>query len=339
MKKAYIYPITARLKSGSYNPYIDNFIGSAGKYIEFLNKDHPSNTGIFNIVKYLRKADYIFLNWIVDITDKKGGYFQFLFIIMIIFLKRLLKIKIVYVLHNKISHDKKNYGLKKFLFRDMIRNADYILTHAREGLNEVERNDKKSLKKARFYAHPLKSDILTFDDEPQFDILIWGSILPYKNIDTFLEFLHETGQSDKYKIQIVGKASSQDYFGELSKFQNSNISITNDYISFERLKELIKLTKVIVFTYSNESVLSSGALMDSISFGAKVIGPDTGAFKDLAGEGIVETYRDFEDLVIKIDRSLSKNISIDKVKIQAFIEDNSWEKFAERLNNWINAPK
>ncbi len=336
MKKAYIYPITARLKSGSYNPYIDDFINSVGKYIEFVNKDHPSKVGLFNIVKYLLKIDYIFLNWIIDITDKKGGYFQFLFLMLIIAFKRLLGIKIVYVLHNKISHDKQNLRLKKYLFRELIKRSDFILTHAGEGIMEVERNDKKSVKKSKYFAHPVKSNILTFDKPPLYDILIWGTILPYKNIDTFLDYIAKAGFANKYKIQIVGKATNKDYFDELVKFRNNNIIITNDYISFEGLQELIKLSKLILFTYSNESVLSSGALMDSISFGARVIGPDTGAFKDLKDEGIVETYRGFGDLIDKLDNLLTQNDRGDTERILSFNLDNTWEKFAERFNNWIN---
>ena len=36
---AYIYPIINRIKTGGYNPYIDNFIDSTGNYINNLNEN------------------------------------------------------------------------------------------------------------------------------------------------------------------------------------------------------------------------------------------------------------------------------------------------------------
>ena len=71
-----MYPISNRLKSGIYNPYIKNFIQFSSDHYNFLNKNNPSNYGIFNIIKYIRKIDIIFFNWIEKLPEMKGGFIQ-----------------------------------------------------------------------------------------------------------------------------------------------------------------------------------------------------------------------------------------------------------------------
>ena len=48
--------------------------------------------------------------------------------------------------------------------------------------------------------------------------------------------------------------------------------------------------RVILFPYSAQSILSSGALMTSLNSAAAIVGPDVGSFRDLAQEGMVETF-------------------------------------------------
>ena len=78
--------------------------------------------------------------------------------------------------------------------------------------------------------------------------------------------------------------------------------LINGYIEFEELKHLIHNAGLVLFTYQKESVLSSGALMDSIGCSAKVLGPDTGAFRDLAAFDIVATYQSFDEIPQKADK-------------------------------------
>ena len=40
-------------------------------------------------------------------------------------------------------------------------------------------------------------------------------------------------------------------------------------------------SKSVLFTYAEGSVLSSGALMESLAYGLNVVAPNVGAFKDV----------------------------------------------------------
>ncbi|WP_275276142.1 hypothetical protein, partial [Klebsiella quasipneumoniae] len=80
---------------------------------------------------------------------------------------------------------------------------------------------------------------------------------------------------------------------------------------------------------------SSGVLMDSLSMYATVLGPNKGAFSDLASEGIVNVYNTFDDL----ENYLSIKKNIDTVKVGDFLSNNSWAKFGQEVYKYISEVK
>lgn len=336
MKKAYIYPVSGRIQNAVPNPYVFNFINSLKNYFDFVNSDKPSGSGIFNLIRFINKIDYLFLNWIEELPDNKGGYIQTLMFIIIIYYCKLTGKKIIWTIHNKQTHYKRNLLVKNYIFKFLLRKSDFILTHSSEGVEYASQLSKKDLN-IRFFHHPLEENIngnnKTIKD---IDILIWGTIIKYKGIDKFLVYLKDNSLDNKYKIIITGKANSMEYFNEIRQFENTYIKIENKYIEYNELVELINRAKIILFPYDKESVLSSGGLMDTLSLKANIIGPCVAAFKDLKDEGIINTYDNFDELIEIIDREININ-QTNREKIRKFIENNTWLKFGERLEEWISA--
>jgi hypothetical protein len=93
----------------------------------------------------------------------------------------------------------------------------------------------------------------------------------------------------------------------------------------------------VVLTYHSDSVLSSGVLMDSLSQSARIIGPDTGAFRDLSQLGLIDTFHDFPHLLELIRKNMDPDIQTRELEemIGKFLRENSWESFAARLNQFI----
>jgi len=71
--------------------------------------------------------------------------------------------------------------------------------------------------------------------------------------------------------------------------------------------------------------------MDSLGYGATIIGPKVGAFADLEKLGIVTTYRSFEDLPNLLENELKTNDSRHKKALQTFLEQNTWSKYADHV--------
>ncbi len=329
MKHVYFYP-----NKPISNPYAENMINSLSQHYNFINLKSPSKTGIFDILKYIKKTDYVFLNWIEDLANGKGGIIQSLFFIFILKILKIRRINIIWTLHNKASHFSNYLLIKRILKKVLIKNSDFILTHSTEGIDYANNLARGRTLNIKYLPHPVKTKKLGKEPEVKYDIIIWGNILPYKGIDKFLEHLFSKNYQNKYKILIVGHSDSEYYLNKLKKFENKNIIIDNRFINESELIELIRSSKIVLFTYLKTSVLSSGALMDSLGLGPEVIGPDIGTFTELANQKIIHTYNNYDELITLIDELLKKKIT-DNLKVKNFIEANSWENFARKFHNWI----
>lgn len=332
IKNAYIYPISAR--GVVTNPYIDDFIESMGTYLNFVNKDKPSITGIFDLLKYLFETDYIFLNWIEDIPDRKNGLAQTIFLLILLSTANCLKKRIIWTMHNKISHSYSHLLWKKVIFKTLLKRSDRIITHSCEGVQYVENILRGSRQKIIYLPHPVKNRINKNNIEKKFDILIWGKICPYKGIVEFLEYLYKNNYQNKYRILVIGIATSKSYFDSLLQYSNQNIIIKDDYLSDAYLQSIISQSRVVLFTYFKSSILSSGALMDSLGFGGKIVGPNVGAFADLAKEGLIRTFNNFDDIIPILNDELDNEYGSSN-KLELFLRDNSWDKYAEKLTKLI----
>jgi glycosyltransferase involved in cell wall biosynthesis len=334
-KKAYFYPITAYGCKSIPNPYLSNFISCLSDNIDFLNSNRPSKYGLFNIFIYLTRIDYIFFNWIEDLADRRGGLLQFLCLFFVILWCKIFKIKIVWTLHNKLSHYEVNMWLKRRTFVIMAKNSDFILTHSREGIKYYSSHHLDNTDKIRYFAHPLEKRFLKFEENPAIDILIWGSIIPYKGIDIFLRYLYEKRLETKYQVVIAGKVIPESYQEQILPYANENIMIENRYVPEDEIKKLICNSKMVIFTYEKASVLSSGILMDTLSYGGFVVAPYVGAFKDIKDDmDIIETYDNYDELLDMIDKSLNHRPNR-QTEIAKFIEKNTWSEFGKNFYKWI----
>ncbi len=337
--RAYIYPVTNRLRTGVYNPYIDNFMNSTDEFVEFMNKEYPSDTGFLNIVKFISGVDVLFLNWIEDLPDKKGGLIQTVFFLFILKLKKIFRIKVIWTLHNKITHTSNNQRLKKFIFSALLKRSDMIITHSREGISFAETYMKSASSKVFYFPHPVVPKDNHQAKDKKYDILIWGTISPYKHVDSFLDYLRDNDLLDRYSIMIAGKITDSVLSKKIKQYERENITIQNRFISNEELTQLINISSVVLFTYSADTVLSSGALMDSIAHKCLVAGPGTGAFADLGEMGIIEIYNNFHELTEILEKTRNIDMKALSNKIEDFINSHTWIDFSKSLASRIMALK
>jgi glycosyltransferase involved in cell wall biosynthesis len=336
LKIAYIYPITSRFKEKRYNPYIDDFIYSFSNDFEFVNKESPSHIGIFDICKYLGKIDVIFLHWIENLPDKKGGILQSLFFIFIIVYARITNISIVWTMHNKLSHNTDYLFYKKILFKFLIKWSDVVLTHSSEGISFADKLIRGTSKKIYFNHHPVKEFRSVAGSDRIYDLFLWGSIAPYKGIDDFVEFISTHENMLNIKILIAGKFYSMKFRNKIESFKIPNLTIIDKFISNEELIEYSSQSKFTLFPYRQDSVLSSGALMESISMKSLIIGPKYGAFKDLGNDGIIFTYDTFDDIIGYLKGYNDIDVGLINRKIDEFITNNTWKIYSKKVNYILN---
>jgi beta-1,4-mannosyltransferase len=69
--------------------------------------------------------------------------------------------------------------------------------------------------------------------------------------------------------------------------------------------------------------------MDTIRFSPLIIGPNFGAFKDLAKEGLIYTYSNSDELS-QLLKSIN-TLKIDKSLLEEFIKENLWFQFGKKI--------
>jgi beta-1,4-mannosyltransferase len=329
-KKSYIYPVSARVEGLAGNPYIDNFVEAfQNQGFSFVNYAAPSKIGIFDIFKYLLKINYVFFHWPESIPDKKMGSLQYILVLIVLYGKKILGLKIFWLLHNKESHVESHAPMKRKLYGHFIRKADFIVAHSTEGLKFLESHNRT--KNCYYYPHPCQPMKDLPEAAKDIDLLIWGSVNPYKGTDIFLKYINGKPEYQALNITIAGKISDPEYEGLLKKYATANTTFINKIVDQVELDHLFARSKNIVFTYRQRSVLSSGALMDSISTGIRVLGPHTAAFKDLAQEGLIETYEHFDDLIALLEQD-ENDQGKRKRKTAEFVKAHSWQNFSEFIS-------
>lgn len=332
IKRAYIYPFSARdRKLGIFNPYVNDEIKAFSPFFTFINTIKPSKSGIFDIAKYLFKTNVVFFHWVEKLPEMEVGKLQSFFLLVFLPIRKVFGIKIIWTMHNKISHSKEHYYLKKLLFKRLLKNSDLILTHSSEGIRYGAEIHPGSKNKIHYLPHPIKDRRIGGMGDKKYDILIWGMISPYKGIHNFLEYLQNSGLQSRYRIMIIGKSAMPEYVEQLKKHASEYIRIENKFLEERELQKLITQSRVVLFTYSKASILSSGVLMDSLGFGASIIGPKVGAFKDLEELGIVNTFKDFNEIPSILERQVNTKNSESNPALDQFLRENSWNKFAEKV--------
>ena len=341
MKGIYLYPITARDHTGVSNPYIQRLAGALSNSFQVVNRNEPSNRGIMDIIKFLPSTDILYLNWIEDLPAKHMGYLQTLFFFLLRGYCRAAGKKIVWTLHNKQSHTGNHLFMKNLIFRFMKSRSDLVVTHAEEGLTILPRRTRKL-----YIPHPVTGDPFAGTAEgtgsvKQHDIIIWGTIAAYKGVDAFLRYLEMEGILDQYRILIAGKVVERglEEFLENLAGKHPRLVLVNRFVPDRELAGMINGAGVTLFTYHASSVLSSGALMDSLHHDSVIMGPHTGAFVDLARENLIRTYRDYGDLVEQLVL-LKKKDFMEPYRSELkrrFMKEHTWEMFNQKLAPHLNA--
>lgn len=329
---AYVYPNISKEKMGSRNPYVENLKLSL-KTNGFEIDLSTSSNAFLDLLRNGYKADVVFLNWIEEIPSRRFGILQSVCFSLYAALLKVLSVKIIWLKHNRSSHVKEKFRLKSILRALLRAISNLIITHSRD-------DDLNGAKRVYFIHHPnsISADSIlspNLGDRLKFDFLIWGNISPYKGILEFLSFIKGTPSFGEYKVCIAGNCSDESYWHRLCSYRGANVMMLNEFVDESTLFELFKQTRFLLFTYKGESILSSGTLIESLVACKRIIGPNCGAFRDLAeGQGFVSVYDSFDKIDV-LFRNNVDNYMLERAQVLQFLSYNSWSNFGLAFKNMI----
>ena len=340
MTRFVIFPHLTVHASQRPNPYIDDYVRAVESLpgARVVNPAHKNP--LLSLLFPSREADVYIFNWFESIPDFKYGLLQSAVATVFLLYLCLRKKKIVWMLHNKRPHARGRDWAKHFLARLIANRSSLIVTHSEEGVRLVADEYPQALKKTHFLHHPTKCRIPpaeTVPEEKAYDLLIWGTIARYKGVFRFVEYLRAHTDVG-LRVCIVGGASEAVY-ADLERLLPPRVTLVRRRPSFEELGVFIARSAFVLCPYNAESVLSSGMLMDSLSYGAKVIGPDTGSFRDYARlpQLCVYTFRSFDDIPAIVARHSADRAN--RESYRQFLTANDWPHFAQALYSLLQSTK
>ena len=320
--------------SAEINEYIDNFFNSLASKVKVINHGKQQSSRSADFFKYMFRADVMVLNWPEDILHLRFGVLQLFASFTILLAFKIKGGKIVWVCHNKDSHNKRYPFLRKITRSFYTTFSNEIIVHSGDALNYF----LKEKSKTHFLNHPVYTDpplLLNDDTEIKTDVLIWGRITLYKGIHEFIENYKRNAAS--FSVEIVGSANAT-YLQTLNEATASTyIHITNKFLSNTALAGYFIQSKIIVLPYADSDTFSSGALIHSLSSNKIIIGPAIGNFLDLKKAGACIVYENFDELFEKINSLLQNEgyyqTELKRLKkgIAEYYKFNTWDNFTDKL--------
>lgn len=249
--------------------------------------------------KHFQSIRLLHLNWFENLDDSSLGsmWKSYLRKLVVLAAIKIGKKKLVWTMHNRLSHEKKSGKLSQALTRKVVSLADAIVIHSAVSKKILHRQYPGLEAKIVHIPHPDFIDVygpMIPENAEKMDsklkLLFIGAIKPYKNIEMLIEVVKKFPED--VHLTIAGNPNTQTYRDHLQKSAENakNISFELKFIPDEELPKYIHLSDLLILPYSLESSLNSGTVILAFSYGRTVICPRIGTIDDLQAEENVLDY-------------------------------------------------
>ena len=323
MKKprVYVSPSATR-KSGYPSRYFLHLKRELAAWYDVLEADNrPCLMQSGTLLRASLKADAAVLSFVENIAFHKLAILQTGLALLALDIMRLRRCKIVFICHNPRPHQGEN-RLSRLLLGKLFKNADLIVAHTENTAALVR--ERAGEKKLLFVPHPTEAPVHAAAADP-LDVLIWGTLLPYKGV---AEFLAEPAVRDSgLKIKVVGDCPDAGLSARIRELANENIRFEQRRPEMDEVASLVAGSRFVLFPYLPGSISGSGTLVDTLRFGGNPVGPDVGAFRELAALGLCRVYHSTEELL----EILHSGWQPDRAAVDEYLSANSWPAFTRAI--------
>jgi len=295
------------------NPY-QSLLGNSLERFKFsVNyKDYP-NKNFFHLQKTFNKqnkVDILHLHWIHPyfdhiVWDKKWTFYLKLFYYSLdLVLLRLRGIKIIWTVHNLISHETSNFKNELICRKTLSLLCNKMIAHSHSAKKIISSTYNINPKKitviphgnyCNFY-HLNSSNMIKAKSqykiiESDIVVLFIGSVRKYKGIDNLISSFKKT-KNPHIKLIVAGKPLEQKDEEWLVKAASSHTNIILDlrFIPDNEIAAIISLANVVIIPFVK--TLSSGSVILAMSFKKALILPISAKVLDLPGKNGAIYYND-----------------------------------------------
>jgi len=310
------------------------FHGTRGKFLALVT----------TALKY--KVDFIHLDWINRYYQRKRHWMTLIsipiFMVEVLLVRYILRVKIVWTLHNILPHDVKRARTHAFIRRFFANQCEWIrvfavstVVNASKVLN-IEKSKFKVIPEGSYvgyYENKVRNreakELLSIKESDRLVFLFLGGIRDYKGLENLINVFK--GYSE-YDLIIAGKPYSKSYLEKLLSQAKEvlNITIIPTFIPDEELQVYFNACDVVILPF--DKIENSGSVILAMGFKKAIVAPDQGVLSTRLNAQMDLLYNN--DLSEVLDRlkiyTRSQLISIGELNYQA-VENHKWEDFTKEF--------
>jgi beta-1,4-mannosyltransferase len=260
--------------------------------IQAFNGIHDKLFGIIRTA-VSQKPDYIHFDWETSYYWRKNLFLTYfsipLFLLQIVIVRYLLRIKLVWTPHNIFPHDLSNVSLHRFVRSFFARQMTHIRVFSKRSIARASKEFK--VRTNKFVVVPEGSYLSYYannsDKEKKnnrlgllnskITLLYLGYIKPYKGLDHLIDAFYQE-LDEKYQLVIAGKSMDQLFFKRVKAKAKDRIFIFDKFIPDDELQYFYKAADVIVLPFNK--VENSGSAILAMGFEKAIIAPAQGVLPD-----------------------------------------------------------
>lgn len=255
---------------------------------------------IFRAIRaYSGSIKVLHLHWLDPYLKGDNSFIKFFYclkFLLDILLTRGAGVKIVWTIHNTISHNSKFPRIELWTGRVLVKIVDRIIVHHQAAINEIVRLYRLNPGKIAVIPHGHYRDIYpqeidSLEARRQLGLpesgkiyLNLGMLKPYKGIERLLQLWQDHQSILKgNSLSIAGKALDDSYGQMLTRqaSKTENVILHNKFVADEQIHLYFSAADIVVLPF--ERILTSGSLILAMSYGKPVIAPRLGSIPETLG--------------------------------------------------------
>lgn len=268
--------------------------------------------------------------------------------------------RIVWTLHNVISHDSRFPSLEIALSRRLVELAHRLHLHSEGSVPEIEKTFALPRKKIRisrhgsyrgaypdFVSRRAAREALELDEADDV-ILFTGQLRGYKGVETLISAFRDIlARHPRALLLIAGDVKTDpftDLVPALSEAERARIRVTGRFIGDMELELYFRAADVAVYPYRR--ILTSGSLLLAISFGVPVVIPEVGMTREVLGGRDAGVLYDGEAgeaaLIAALEQILARkgagSLNAMGQAAEALADELDWPDFRDTVLNEQDGP-
>lgn len=295
------------------------------------------------------KADVVHIHWINELAapilwskTALAASAKLAALALDIMLLRALGKKVVWTIHNLLSHESGNAALELRVRRLLARTASHLIIHSESALAQLERHYRMPLSnKASIVPHGNYDGCYACGDADKHRlaqalgltgqhtaILFFGAIRRYKGIDRLLRAFSRTHAPD-HRLIVAGNphdASIRQEVEQAAAF-DPRIRTRLGFVPDDEVAALFALADIAVIPF--ERTLTSGSAILALTLGCPLLLPAEARILDVADDTCALFYED-ESALHRLLQGLTKaELRPKRLAARVAAENLSWARVAQ----------